>query len=164
MLESTVELINAIFEMYAAKVENDQVYLSLGRSRERLIHESDIFTSTNHADRSYTMFDPTTKSNVVQPSSRRTLNGLTIGGYYTPKYSPGQEQFLRSKHPEYRKLVGSFSNYYQGNKKYFGNKSLILDERRFDILYINFNNAKSINPHLNLKKFWDLYNVSFDAT
>jgi hypothetical protein len=161
MLEVTQELINAIFEMYARKVENDEIYQSLGNNRERLIHKSDIFTPTNHADRAYTMFDPTTKSNVTQPFSRRTLNGLRIG-WYEPRYSPGQEQYLRDKHPEYRKLVGSFSDYYQSNKKYFGVKSLILDERRFDILHMNFQHAKSINPHLNLNKLWDLYTISFD--
>jgi hypothetical protein len=165
MLESTVELIKAIFEMYEVKAENDQIYHTLGRSRERLIHKSDIITPTNHADRSYTMFDPTTRSNVTQLKSSRTLKGLTIGGYYVPIYDPPQEQFLRTKHPEYRKLVGSFSNYYQNNKKYFGNKSLILDEKRFEFLYSNFQQAKSMNPHLNLdsKKLWDLYNISFDA-
>lgn len=162
MLESTVELINAIFEMYARKVENDQVWFSLGRSRERLIYESDLFTPTNLADRGYTMFDPEIKSNVIQLKSYRTLNGSRIG-WYEPTYSPGQEQYLRNKHPEYRNLVGSFSDYYQNSKKYFGNKSLILDERRFDVLYSNFLQAKSINPHLDLKKFWDLYTISFDA-
>jgi hypothetical protein len=157
MLEVTQELINAIFEMYARKVENgemnDQIYQSLGNNRARLIQESDIFTPTNHADRAYTMFDPTTKSNVTQALSKRTLNGATIGDFYIPKYSPGQEQYLRTKHPEYRELVGSFSEYYQNSKKYFGNKTIILDERRFDLLYTNFLQAKSINPHLNLKKF-----------
>jgi hypothetical protein len=168
MLDSTIELINAISEMCAKKVENGQmnneIYQSLGNNRARLIRESDIFTPNNHANRPYTMFDPTTKSNVTQPFSKRTLNGLTVGEFYKPKYSPGQEQFLRTKHPEYRKLVGTFSDYYQSSKKYFGNKTLILDERKFDILFRNFQEAKSINPHLNISKLWDLYTISYDNT
>jgi hypothetical protein len=162
-MDSIIELMNAISEMYQAKTDNSQIYQSLGTNRERLIHKSDIFTPTNHKDRSYNMFDPTTKSNVTQPLSKRTLNGLTVGDHYLPKYSPAQEQFLRDKHPEYKNLVGSFSNYYQSSKKYFGNKTLILDERRFEILYSHFLQAKSMNPHLNSNKLWDLYTVSFDA-
>jgi hypothetical protein len=60
--------------------------------------------------------------------------------------------------------VGTFSDYYQSSKKYFGNKTLILDERKFDILFRNFQEAKSINPHLNISKLWDLYTISYDNT
>jgi hypothetical protein len=162
-MDSIIELMNAISEMYQAKTDNSQVYQNLGTNRERLIHTSDIFTPTNHKDRAYNMFDPTTKSNVTQPFSKRTLNGSRVGGFYEPKYSPGQEQFLRTKHPEYRNLVGTFSDYYQSSKKYFGNKTLILDERKFDILFTNFQHAKSINPHLDLNKLWNLYTISYDA-
>jgi hypothetical protein len=153
---------DAISEMYARKAENNEIYQSLGTNRARPIQQSDIFTPGNHADRPYTMFDPTTKSNVTQSLSKRTLNGATVGRFYLPTYSPPQEQFLRDKHPEYRNLVGTFSNYYQSSKKYFGNKSLILDERRFELLYSNYLQAKSINPHLNSNKLWKLYIISFD--
>ena len=86
-MDSIIELMNAISEMYQAKTDNSQIYQSLGTNRERLIHKSDIFTPTNHKDRAYNMFDPTTKSNVTQPLSKRTLNGLTVGDQYLPKYS-----------------------------------------------------------------------------
>jgi hypothetical protein len=161
MLDSTIELIKAISEMYEAKVENNEISQSLGNNKARLIQKSDIFTPNNHADRPYTMFDPTTKNNVIQLKSNKTLHGSRIG-WYEPRYTQSHTLFSRDKHPEYRNLAEIFSEYYKG-KKYFGNKSLILDEKRFDILYSNFQHAKSINPHLNINKLWDLYTISFDS-
>lgn len=165
MSETIIELTKSITEMYENKAEWDKITHDFGRRETRLLYRSDIFAPTNHKDRGYTMFDLTTRSNVIQPLSSRTLNGLTIGGHYEPKFTLPQEQLLRSKHPEYRKLVYSFSNYYQNGKKYCGNKSIILDEKRFEILLSNYKHYETINPHLNLdsKKLWDLYNISFDA-
>jgi hypothetical protein len=150
MSEIIIELTKSITEMYENKIEYDKVTYDFGRNKTRLVHRSDLFTPANHKDRGYTMYDLRTRSNVIQPSSRRTLNKATAGGYYLPKYSPPQEQFLRTKHPQYRELVASFSNYYQSGKDYCGNKSFILDEKKFEILYSNFKHAKSINPHMNL--------------
>lgn len=159
LMENFQLLLESIVEMYSnADCSVDWSQWVLNRPE----HTYDFSPKDLEQARGFSYFNIETQSNEVQPTSTKYFakDKLTIGSHYVPLYHKN----IDSSNPKYKELLDIFNRYYKV-RHFIGNRSLILDNTRFEYLLKNYMELKNANPdqYLELRKLFQLYTASFDT-